>query len=95
MVTGIPEDLAETEVANTLVVGTERTLSEPVRYCVRELRVQRLKKRMRSDAGPAGDCMAPPGAREVRPVLPLEFAPSRCCQVFRASDLINFIIERG
>ena len=36
-----------------------------------------------------------PGAREVRPVSPPEFAPSRCCRVFGAPDLINFIIERG
>ena len=42
-----------------------------------------------------GDRMAPPGAREVRPVSPPEFAPSRCCRVFEAPDLIDFIIERG
>ena len=31
----------------------------------------------------------------MRPVSPPEFAPSRCCRVFGAPDLINFIIERG
>ena len=31
VVTGIPEDLDKTEVATALVVGTERTLLEPVR----------------------------------------------------------------
>ena len=30
VVAGIPEDLDETEVATALVVGTERTLPEPV-----------------------------------------------------------------
>ena len=95
VVAGIPEDLDETEVVTALVVGTERTLPEPVRQRARELRVQRLKKRVRSDAGAAGDRTAPPGAREVRPVSPPEFAPSRCCRVFGAPDLINFIIERG
>ena len=95
VVAGIPEDLDETEVATALVVGTERTLPEPVRQRVRELRVQRLKKRVRSDAGAAGDRTATPGAREVRPVSPPEFAPSRCCRVFGDPDLINCIIERG
>ena len=95
VVAGIPEDLDETEVATALVVGTERTLPEPVCQCVRELRVQRLKKRVRSDAGAAGDHTTTPGAREVRPVSPPEFAPSRCCRVFGDPDLINCIIERG
>ena len=94
VVAGIPEDLDETEVATALVVGTERTLPEPVRQRVCELRVQRLKKRVRSDAGAVGDRTAPPGVREVRPVSPPEFAPSQCCRVFGAPDLIDFIIER-
>ena len=37
VVTGIPEDLDEMEVATALVVGMERTLPEPVRQCVRKL----------------------------------------------------------
>ena len=64
VVAGIPEDLDEKEVVITaLVVGMERTLPEPVRQRARELRVQRLKKRVRSDAGAAGDHTAPLGAR--------------------------------
>ena len=95
VVAGIPEDLAKTEVANALVVGMERTLPEPVRQHVRELQVQHLKKLVRSDVAAAGDRTAPPGVREVQPVSPPEFTPSRCCRVFGAPDLINLIIERG
>ena len=95
VVTGIPEDLDEIEVATALVVGIEHMHPEPVRQRACKLRVQRLKKRVQSDAGAAGDRMATPGAREVRPVSPPEFAPSRCCRVFGAPDSIDFIIERG
>ena len=95
VVAGVPEDLSEQEVATALVMGTERTLPDTLRPSVRELRVQRLKKRVRSDAGPPGDRTAPIGAREVRAASAPEFAPSRCCRVFGAPDLINLIIERG
>ena len=95
VVAGIPEDLDEAEVATVLVVGTKRMLPEPVRQRIRELWVQRLKKRVRLDAKVAGDHMAPPGTREVRPLSSPEFAPSRCFRVFGDPDLIDFIIERG
>ena len=95
VVVGIPEDLDEMEMATSLVMGTECMLPEPVHQCIRELRVHRLKKQVRSDAGAAGDCMPPPGARELQPVSPPEFALSQCCRVFGHLDLINFIIERG
>ena len=95
VIAGIPEDLDKMEVATALVVGMERTLPEPVRQRVHDLQVQRLKKRVQSDAGAVGDCTAPLGARKMWLVSPPEFAPSRCCRVFGAPDLLDFIIERG
>ena len=64
VVVGIPEDLAEMEVANALVVGMERTLPEPIRQRMHELRVQRLKKRVRSDVGAAGYHIGTPREQE-------------------------------
>ena len=104
VVTGVPRDLSDTEVAEALIVGSKPLVPAAEAGALCQLRARRLFRgggggQLRSETGgpegrggspsPSGEAPAPPHA------VPSGGVPTASVRVFLSPSLLQFFCDRG